>query len=303
MYLRSYFIISFRVLLLLFATPFVASTAQDDSHLQKSGKTVIWGVSQYSYEEFLIPVVISKASIYPIVILDRGNYTPPPSYSPYDNAPVDSQLAPFIATYYRPGQTYRLLFGGGEVGTVTIIECDSSSYASVKLQTYIINTDKVYALATNSDSLGRKQSSRRACTESERKAALELAKEIYRQNSVPVRLLQNISVTDLTATDLNGDSNYELIGSFKMVSDNTHVLFLIIERQYDSYKAGLIWYRHYWADDSPNTHEQVFIDQLDLDADGIDEVITENSYYEGHNYTIYKKQYGQWREIYSGGGW
>jgi hypothetical protein len=44
------------------------------------------------------------------------------------------------------------------------------------------------------------------------------------------------------------------------------------------------------------------IDQLDLDSDGMAEVIIRNEYYESTDYTIYKKVKGQWREIYSGGG-
>ena len=44
------------------------------------------------------------------------------------------------------------------------------------------------------------------------------------------------------------------------------------------------------------------MEQLDLDGDGTDEIVTINTYYEGWDYTIYKEQKGKWEKVCQGGG-
>jgi hypothetical protein len=44
------------------------------------------------------------------------------------------------------------------------------------------------------------------------------------------------------------------------------------------------------------------VEQLDLDGDGTDEIVTINTYYEGWDYTICKEQKGKWEKVYQGGG-
>ena len=45
-----------------------------------------------------------------------------------------------------------------------------------------------------------------------------------------------------------------------------------------------------------------FVDELDLDGDGIGEVITQVSGSESWEYAIYKRRAGRWQAIYKGGG-
>src|SRR4051794_23103280 len=54
----------------------------------------------------------------PVVIIHQGKYLQP-TYTEADTG--DTSLTPeFVAGYYSPGQKYRLLFGGGQAGTVAI---------------------------------------------------------------------------------------------------------------------------------------------------------------------------------------
>ena len=48
--------------------------------------------------------------------------------------------------------------------------------------------------------------------------------------------------------------------------------------------------------------ERRFVDQVDIDGDGVAEVIAGGSYYESNDYIIYKRQAGSWRPVYQGGG-
>jgi hypothetical protein len=292
----------FSVLFILFlAITLLISVAEgiQQNKLQQAenSPTVIFAVSEWSSDGSLF--------IDPIVVWEQGLYIQPP---PASSQSLDKQekIAQFIANYYQPGETYRLLFGEKEIGTVTV--------KAPRLETHLaaeVNGDRGGTLATNSSFLGRKQrSSRRPATDSEQEIALELAKKAFQQNGVPDALLHQKIVSNLTAVDLDGDSNYELIGSFKTAKktrvDLQHHLFMIIKPQHGIYRGEFIWYHNPQGSNISNLddayHSKKFIDLLDLDGEGIAEVILEEEYYEGNSYSIYKKQGNKWEIIYSGGG-
>src|SRR5258707_8902954 len=73
--------------------------------------------------------------------------------------------------YFAAGRKYRLIFGGGEAGSVTVkkwSEGCNSLHAEVGLSTSARLGGPVRALATSSDSLGKRASTRRAPTDAER---------------------------------------------------------------------------------------------------------------------------------------
>ncbi|HXI26119.1 MAG TPA: hypothetical protein VNG71_19855, partial [Pyrinomonadaceae bacterium] len=135
---------------------------------------------------------------------------------PY-NDEVEAGRKTFGQKYFAAGKVYRLIFGGGDAGTVKVNSWDlgcNNIHAKVTPKTSAKLGGKVMALATTSESLGKRQSTRRAPTETERAAVLTLMKSIYRQRRTPADLMSSIKVTNLTATDLDGDGTYEMIGSF-----------------------------------------------------------------------------------------
>jgi hypothetical protein len=229
-----------------------------------------------------------------------------------------AELSKFARSYYRPGQKYRLLSGGGEAGTVVVkkdtkdAECARTG-AEVKLDTKVRFNRNVMALATNSDALGRASSSRRPPTPSERAAVLRLVKQTYQAKGVPASLLPNLETVNLTATDLNRDGKAEMIGSFvvKKLKGGAarYVLFLLAEPQGSDYQAGVTTYERYTNEDvmsggdidaigSGGIYTERLVDQLDLDGDGAGEVITLVNGFEGDTYHIYKKTDGKWRSVY-----
>jgi hypothetical protein len=174
--------------------------------------------------------------------------------------------------------------------------------AEVKAETPVRLGGQVQALATDSKTLGRGESSRRAPTEEERAAALELARANYRAKGVSEALIKKMEVVNLTATDLDRDGRAELIGSFQATSADftNHSLFIIFEPvSAGGFKPALVWF-HKGAEDA--AEDRRLVDQLDLDGDGKAEVIAEGHYYESNDYIIYKKQAGRWQQVYKGGG-
>jgi hypothetical protein len=206
--------------------------------------------------------------------------------------------------YFAAGRTYRLIFGGGEAGSVTVkkwSEGCNSVHAEVSSATSATLGGQVRALATNSDSLGKRAGTRRAPTEAERSAVMTLVKNIYRQHRTPANLIAAIKVTNLTATDIDGDGKYELVGSFTSAAKNKFErdLFLIAKSQGTGMRADLAKFQAYQPPPETFLYSIDFIDQLDLDGNGVGEVFAVQGAFDGYSYVIFKKVGGRWREIYS----
>lgn len=229
--------------------------------------------------------------------------------SPMDEYDEKSERR-FADKFYQAGQKYRLLFGGGEAGTATVQswqEGCNAIHAKASVESNSNIRGRIWGLATNSESLGKKTSSRRALTSEERAAVMKLVQSIYRQHKTSNALLRSLKVNNLTATDLNGDGNFEVIGDF-VVSLNVNStegmrrdLFLIATPAGAGYRAELANYQSYKMD-SGFGHGVGFADQLDIDGDGIGEVVTVDEGFDAYGYSIYKKQNGRWRRVYSGSG-
>jgi hypothetical protein len=260
---------------------------------------------------FVVTQDRSGGHIEPLVGMIQGRYIEPPSGA-------SENFEQFAARYYRAGQKYRLLFGGGAAGTATLKEwlgkagdCNRSM-ASVELETTARISGLVMAVATTSDTLGRKTSSRRLPSASERSAVSEMAQKILRQKGVPTASLQSMKTINMTAIDLNVDGKVEVIASFtartKEKGEAVHHLFLIAQPDEDGFDVGLMRYARTATRDLPQGASlddvddavltEVLVDQLDLDNDKLGEVITMTKSFEGATYKIYKRQSAQWATIY-----
>lgn len=215
----------------------------------------------------------------------------------------ESNRKTFAEKHFATGKTYRLIFGGGEAGTVKVdkwSEGCNNVHASVTPSTSAKVGGKVMALATNSETLGKRSVSRRPPNESERAAVLALIKSIYQQNRTPASLISAIKVTNLTATDLDGDGTSEMIGSFTLTSKNKFErdLFLIAKPQGATMRAEFIKFQAYQPPPEEFLSSIDFVDQLDLDGDGVGEVFTQQGGFDGYQYLIFKKVGGRWREVF-----
>jgi len=221
---------------------------------------------------------------------------------PFTDEQKDRQKK-IAAEYFGTGQTYRLIFGGGESGSVTVkkwSEGCNSVHSEVSLSTSVHLGGPVRALATNSDALGKGTSARRAPTDAERAAVMTLVKSIYKQKGTPASLIAALKVTNLTATDLDGDGKYEFIGSFTSAAKNKFErdLFLIAKSQGTGMRAELAKFQAYQPPPETFLSSIDFIDHLDLDGNGVGEVFAIQGGFDGYAYLIFKKVGGRWREVY-----
>lgn len=223
----------------------------------------------------------------------------------------------FAKKYFATGKTYRLMFGGGEAGSVTVkkwSEGCNNIHSEVTMAGGPLLGGQVRALATNSDSLGKHASSRRAPSAEERAAVLKLVRTIYRQRRTPANLLNSIKVTNLTATDIDGDSKPEFVGSFMLTTRGRgsggsegpinfeRDLFLIAKGDTTSVRGDFVKVQAYRPPPEQFLSSIDYVDQLDVDGDGIGEVFTIQGGFDAYAYVIFKKVAGRWREVYQGIG-
>lgn len=264
-----------------------------------SGTAVVFAVEKHE----------SSVQIEPVVILRGGAYAPPPvDESDVTGGDAEAAAQRFIAGYFKPGRQFRLLFGGGEEGSVSVVKYIEPGcvgmWAEVKADTTARLGGEVQALATDSKTIGDGPASRRTPTEAERAEALELARSAFRRNGVTAALVKKMEVFNLTAADLDRDGKFEFIGSFR-VENNTnqtsdaYTLFMIFEPAGLALKPALTWFHR---GGEAEYADRRLVDHADLDGDGVSEVIAEGHYYESNDYFIYKKSQGRWRVVYQGGG-
>src|SRR5262245_61886659 len=131
--------------------PHSTNVAQTINRRAPQGEdTVIFSVTKYAQE---------PAYIEPIVIIHGRKYTAPPVDGAEDVAKK------FTDTYFRPGRRYRVVFGGGNAGTLTIVKETEPGcvglIAETLLQTTARLSGQIQALAVSSDDIGRSESFRR----------------------------------------------------------------------------------------------------------------------------------------------
>jgi hypothetical protein len=204
----------------------------------QGGGAVVFAVSKYEANVTAEPVVIYRGGAYVDPLNEEGGPNP------------------FARVYFRTGRKYRMLSGGGEAGTLTVNKSLEQGcvglVAEVTAETPARLGGRLKTLATDSQTLGRGPVSRRAPTEAERARAVELARAAYAKNGVNASLVAKMEVVNLTATDLDRDGKFELIGSFLITkegaSPDSHTLFLIMEPTEGGFKTAWEWFHKGFED-------------------------------------------------------
>lgn len=242
------------------------------------------------------PTDEQDSSVDAVLMYDRGRFKAP--YAEEDQEQQNKFAEEFLAS----GQQYRLTFGGGEVGSI-VLKAHNVGCNNIHARASMNESGRVpkhlSALATSSATAGAKPSSRRAPTPEERSAVMQLVQQIYRSRRTPASLLRSLATTNLTATDLDSDGKLEMIGSFviKTKTGARRDLFLIAEPNNAGFKSAFLEYQSY-KPEIEDFHSAIdFLDQLDVDGDGVGEVFTMQRGYDAYGYNIYRKTRGRWREL------
>ena len=296
--LRSFLTLPLALSLLLTAANFTESSAQ--RRKRPPGKTFA-GTALFVVSGQGDAGAQQEYSMDALALFDKGKFVNPVGDGD------GSRMKPFADKYFQAGRHYRLLFGGGEAGSATVQssgEGCNAIHSKVNVEGISKIGGRIYALATDSETLGKGASSRRALTAAERAGVMKLVKSIYLQHKTSNALMRSLQVGNLTATDLDGDGQFEVVGDFrieanpKSLSGARRDLFLIATPSGQGFKAELANFQAYRKIDDFGRGKS-FVDQLDIDGDGTGEVITVDEGYDGYGYSVYQKRAGAWRMVYN----
>lgn len=213
----------------------------------------------------------------------------------------------FANVYYLKNHQYELFAGGSSSGSVEVlqpafdVQCESyAGIASVKPPNQVTGMRMALASNVKFHDIGYV---RREPSVVEKQSIKDLANRIYADNKIPKELYEHATKTNITV--IEGKSDSMIIGSF--VADqqikqggydnvNTHAVFLIAEKN----KSGVFEVKYSWFHSGieADVEMQDLVDVLDIDGDGMPEIITQFGYYEAVEYHVYKKKDGRWEDIY-----
>jgi hypothetical protein len=208
---------------------------------------------------------------------------------------------------YKVGEHLALFVGGQRTGDVRInkvmpLQCDSSA-ALVSANPSVHLAKDAMALATNAANIRPHGNIQRQADAGEQKSAVNLAMNAFRKHGVPEELAKSIKVDQLIVTKVDDSGNMFVIGSLYVEAKGVrHEVFLIGKLDSSGATTELARY-HKTTDleDGTDSADVRFVDQLDLNGDGTDEIVLELRGYESEEFGIYTRRNGSWSQVHVGG--
>jgi hypothetical protein len=182
------------------------------------------------------------------------------------------------------------------------LQCDSSA-ALVSADPPLHLAKGAMALATNAEKIRSHANSQRQADAREQKYARQLAMNAFRKHGVPEELAKRIRIDQLVVTKVDESESKLVIGSLYVEAKGArHEVFLVGKLDSSGATTELARY-HKTTDleDGKDSEDIRFVDQLDLDGDGTDEIVVEVTGYENEEFGIYKRRTGIWSQVHVGG--
>jgi hypothetical protein len=278
------------------------------------------GVVLYSIEQ---NGITGNLIVDPVVRISNGefSYPIPTPAEAFDDPNAEKILGGYFKRFckeeYRRGRKLELYVNGNKCGTAKITMPDTlhscSPVVSEVRVSYIDSASLHFAghgLVISGLSPKRPIPKFTVDTTVE-KALYEYARNEFILRGVNKDLAEKAEVTDIRATDLNGDGKPEYLVTYLIIGEVVkrgdyepnmqYSLTLILEPAAGGGFKQL--YAHYPDPGIPDeTHTYRFTDVLDLDGDGTCEVILQKRNYSSWDYLLLKKKGDVWEEIYEGAG-
>jgi len=259
----------------------------------------------------------------PVVRISKGKFsypTPIPSET-WEKADANKALAVYFDKFcreeYPKGRKLDLYIDGNKCGSVTITQLDTLQSCSPVVSEVIASiTDTVshpflgHGLVIAS--LPSKKVIQKFPVDSVlEQSILEYGKGEFLKHDVEKKIVGNSEIKLLRAIDIDGDGkpeylvNYFILGPEvkhgELESNMQYSLTLILKKTPDGYKQ---LFSHYPEPGlGEETHLYKFIDVIDLDGDGICEVIVQQiTSMTAWDYILLKKKGDVWEQVYEGAG-
>ena len=271
------------------------------------------GFAQRGRKPIIFAVLNDGKTFEPIAFVENGNLI---AAVGGDGEPQD--IALFHKTYYKPKAAYRLIFGGANAGTATVVSSDANAECSRNLAQVSVSSTKtklagfVMALATDAAMKKAGSGVRRKPTPAERAEIEALVRGELARQKVSANARKNLRSQNLTALDINNDKKADFVGSYWVETSKTEraLLFFIAEKNAKGkYEFGFMEFRRIKQEDvmskeiksvDEGVYHEVLLDVLDYDGDGTSEIFTYVPSFEGAGFNAYKRENGSWKKSFEG---
>lgn len=221
-------------------------------------------------------------------------------------------LKNFSTMYYAPKTNYELIFAGVPAGKVEIKANDPSAECAKNMADVAVTSAKaklkgfVMGLATNIPQKAGATGVRRQPTPAEKTEVEKLIRAEFTKHKIAAAAQTQLRFHNLTAVDTNKDGKVELVGSYYVspsANERALVFFIAELNSAGKYVFGYSEYNRYAQKDvmsqdikdlDTGTYHELFLDMLDTNNDGKNEIFTITQSFEGDGYTVYKQNAGKW---------
>ncbi|MEQ1676448.1 MAG: hypothetical protein ABL876_07100 [Chitinophagaceae bacterium] len=257
--------------------------------------------------KIIFAVLDDGQSVEPIAKVKEGKLLPA-----VGGGDAGDTLLDFDALYYQPKASYRLIYGGKENGKVSVVKSFVGTECGGATAQVITTSQKVklkgfeMALATNIRTTKPAAGVRKAPSVAERAAIEKLVIKEFKKNNV---LVKGMKLVKLTSIDADNNKVNEIVGTYTVApsAKERALLFFIATRskvggysinysvcdkiKEDGVMSGDI------KDVDGGIYQELLLDILDFDDNGIAELFTITQAFEGTNFNAYQWDGKKWEKI------
>ncbi len=263
-----------------------------------------------SQKQVIFAVIVDGKTVEPIAFVEKGKLTETET-----GESTNSELTDFGKTYYTPGASYGIIFGGAKDGELSIKsaskgECSGNSAEVSSVPVKAVLGGFVMALATNASDKVSATGTRRRPTAAERTEIEALVRAEFVKNKAEEKSVKTLRNHNLTAIDVDRDGKAELVGSywFAPKSDQRNLLFFIAQKN----EKGKYALAHSEFEEitpegimsgevkdlDAGIYHELLLDTFDYDGDGVGEIFTTSQAFEGRNFHVYRREGKKWTKSF-----
>jgi hypothetical protein len=220
---------------------------------------------------------------------------------------IRPKILPAGNSNYKAGAQITLFVAGQRQGNVTVkkvmpFQCDSSALLVTTDWSFSLRNGAM-ALATNAATVRSHETHQRQPNEAELDRAKLLAMNEFLKHGVLGKFSKNLKVEHAMVMRVDEAEGEFFVGTLSLEAEGAdHEIFLVAKMASSGDTMELARY-HKTTDieDGKDAQYVRFVDQLDLDGDGTDEIVVEVMGYESEEFVVYKRAGGRWRKVHVGG--
>lgn len=288
-----------RVGVILFALS-CAAAQQGDSVLDKdsaSNKNDAIPVFELDQPEPAAGVKNVGVAIDPILLVNGKQIQAAP-YACDSDSDVEKEEKAFDDRYLRPGTRYRVVYGGREAGTAIVrVPEPNAPGTNVDVEGGVSVHGITMALAVGPGLRLKSEGLRRDPTAAELDKAKQIVRTIFASHGTHSSDLERLTIDQATVIEVESGIPEIAVSAEITRTDKYGMEYsLFLTSQLDGGTPSVIWYQK--AQSETEAQAVYIVDLIDLDGDGVNELVARRAFYENYDYEVYKKRNGKWELIF-----